>query len=151
MFVCRTGNLRHGDLIKEINDISLDGRSLYDANVILEEANPIVQLAIQRRNQKSRESRYAVDERERRLSAAKRKMSGDGTMPRSENGAKLSFPFARSNSWRSDSSVSSSSPKKSSVTSSPVLKRLEVAQDSGLGFRLKTSGSQEDKVGCFLY
>jgi len=117
--------------------------SLYDANTILEEANPIVQLAIQRKNQRSRESRYAVDERERKLSAAKRKISGDGTMQRLENGAKLSF--ARSNSWRSDSSISSSSPKKNSVTSSPVLKRLEVAQDSGQGFRLKTSSSQEDK------
>ena len=136
--------------MKEINDLPLKDISLQDANVILNDANPIVQLAIQRKTHTSRQSKYAIDGSGRKLSTEKRAMSGDWTKPPLENGTKTLFPFARSDSWRSDSSVSSS-PKKNSVTNSPVLKRLEVAQDSGVGLRLRKLSSQEDKVSCVAY
>ena len=131
--------------MKEINDIPLTGVSLHDANMILLDANPIVQLAIQRKSQASRTSKYAVDETGRKLSGERRTISVDGAKPPLEPGIKASLPITRSESWRSDSSASSS-PMKSSVKSSPVLKRLQVTQDGGQGSRMKRSGSMEDKV-----
>ena len=145
LFIYRVGNLRHGDIVKEINDISVKGVSLHDAHIILRDANPIVQLAIQRKNQASRTSKYAVDGSERKLSEERRKISGNGTRPPLEPRIKASLSIARSESWRSDSSVSSS-PNKSSITNSPVLKRLEVTQDGVQVSRMKKSGSLDDKV-----
>ncbi|XP_065071560.1 tyrosine-protein phosphatase non-receptor type 13-like isoform X2 [Rhopilema esculentum] len=147
-----TGGLRHGDKIKEINEISLQGMSLHDANTILEEAFPIVQLAIERRKQAVRESRYAVGtpgsssqfraekssslDRDNSLNAA-RKISGsfNRSLP----------PYIRSDSLRSDSSVSSS-PRKMSITNSPVLKRLDV----GYNGRTRKTSSQAEKGEIIL-
>ena len=147
--LCSDGNLRYGDIIKEMNDIPLEGMSLNDANVILEDAMPILQLAVQRKKQNVRESRYAVGGDASKLSGERRKMPGNGTKPQLEGGNKSTFPFARSDSWRSDSTVSSS-PKKSSITNSPVLKRLEVVQDGGQSLRMRKSSSQEDKVSQII-
>lgn len=149
----------------------MEGRSLDEANTILEEAMPIVQLAIQRRKQVTRGSRYAVggggDEQSRKVSDNGRKLSGDmrqasggvrefwgeGTIStghgRKISGseeARFAHRFARSDSWRSDSTTSSS-PKKSSITNSPVLKIIEVTQDGSQSMRMRRASSHEGKVG----
>ena len=121
--------------------------NLSDANIILDESMPIVQLAIERRQQAVRESRYAVGATEE-PSQLKMVKSGslDNDMSPSLGRKFLGerfLSFARSDSHRSDSSAMSS-PKKSSVTNSPILKKLDVMQDNG--YRMKKSTSQDDKV-----
>ena len=124
------------------------GLSLEDANGVLEEAVPIVQLAVQRRKQASRESRYALGGNSTKAHANGTNMFGDGTKT-SATERKISsealLKFARSDSWRSDSTVSSSQ-KKNSITNSPVLKRLEVTQDGYQSTRFRKSSSMDDKV-----
>ncbi len=56
--------------------------------------------------------------------------------------------FVRSDSLRSDSSATSS-PKKSSVVNSPLLKRLDVLQDSSQNSQIRKTSSQEDKVSLY--
>ena len=140
--------MRHGDKIKEINEISLQGMSLHDANTILEEAFPIVQLAIERRKQAVRESRYAVRApgSSSRFRAEKSSSLDRGNSPNPARKMSGSFnrslpPYIRSDSLRSDSSVSSS-PRKMSITNSPVLKRLDV----GYNGRTRKTSSQAEKV-----